>query len=94
MNDRLDQSIVKIIYIYIYTGDRCLAVTDQCALNPCAIPKVCKSEGTSYTCVCPTGLSGANCDQMTVPTKEPVRCRDGSCPGKPSKMKNMPKFVL
>lgn len=35
---------------------------DRCASDPCLYGGVCHDKVNSYTCVCPSGFTGVNCE--------------------------------
>jgi hypothetical protein len=48
-------------------GQECACVLvdtggDPCSTNPCQHGGTCTSDGSSHTCVCPTGYTGDNCE--------------------------------
>ena len=36
---------------------------DECENSPCAIGQICNNLENMYTCTCPAGTTGANCEQ-------------------------------
>ena len=70
-------SVNKINYFFLfsgYTGQFCEEeVTDTCSLFPCTHNATCiQMEQGNYTCMCPHGYEGPNC-----------QTRISSCKGKP-----------
>jgi len=56
---------VSTVYLYItcrYTGLLCNQKVNYCASKPCANYGTCVSSDSGYTCDCPPGFKGSNCE--------------------------------
>lgn len=62
------------------TNSRGITTCETCALNPCENGGVCQEAYTrqGYTCICPSGFSGLNCDKIGE-TCYPGACGTGRC---------------
>lgn len=58
-----------------FGGDNCQFVVNECAKEPCKLPKKCVPDKTErgYHCACDDGFFGANCD------KETSKCNEDNC---------------
>ena len=45
-----------------YTGKRCESKSDPCSGSPCQYGGTCAPDFSSYTCLCPVGAVGHNCE--------------------------------
>ncbi|MFO0761484.1 MAG: DNRLRE domain-containing protein [Byssovorax sp.] len=45
----------------------CYTPSNHCAPNPCQNGGACVDSANGYTCQCPAGTSGVNCEQVTCP---------------------------
>ena len=45
-----------------YTGNRCESQRDPCSDSPCQYGGTCAPDSSSYTCSCPVGAVGRNCE--------------------------------
>ena len=48
-----------------YTGENCLTNVNGCASNPCLNGGTCHELADGYTCICPVGLTGSDCNTCT-----------------------------
>ncbi len=48
-----------------FTGSQCESDVDECTLleKPCKNNSVCKNRVGSYECICPSGLTGPECNK-------------------------------
>ena len=58
-----------------YGGDRCDAIVNECARNPCPTYKICIPDSSTqgYSCQCPEGYAGISCEV------DISKCHDESC---------------
>lgn len=58
-----------------FGGDNCQFVVNECAKEPCKLPKRCVPDKTErgYHCACDEGFFGTNCD------KETSKCNEDNC---------------
>lgn len=58
-----------------YGGEFCQLMINECARDPCKLPKLCKPDKSErgYTCTCKEGFFGNNCDRET------SKCNEDSC---------------
>lgn len=58
-----------------YGGEYCQVMINECAKDPCQLPKLCVPDKTErgYHCACKEGFFGINCD------KETSKCNEDSC---------------
>ena len=49
--------------MFLFIGDLCEDLVDFCKSNPCLNGGVCLASYSRYTCSCPLGFSGDNCQQ-------------------------------
>ncbi|XP_014677227.1 PREDICTED: fibropellin-3-like, partial [Priapulus caudatus] len=64
-----------------FTGGLCETVIDNfCELNPCENSATCQENefGDGYTCYCPPGFSGAQCEN-NIDDCQPQPCANGRC---------------
>jgi len=45
----------------IWAGSSCPPPGDLCTRGLCKPPKICRSDGPSYTCTCPDNFTGDDC---------------------------------
>lgn len=60
---------------YLFSGERCEVLANECLNNPCATPLICMPINTTpgYTCKCPDGFSTTTCGVDATD-----QCLDGS----------------
>jgi len=58
------------------TGSSCSSKDSICTPGLCKEPKICRSDGQSYTCSCPDGFSGEDCRNIVR-----IPCTDHTCRG-------------
>jgi protocadherin Fat 1/2/3 len=58
-----------------YGGEYCQVMINECAKEPCLLPKLCVPDNSErgYHCACKEGFFGINCD------KETSKCNEDSC---------------
>ncbi|XP_033102135.1 fibropellin-1-like [Anneissia japonica] len=70
----LNLLILKMLFIFFSTtraendcnrGDGTSCDTTECDINPCQNGAACVDGGGYYTCECPVGWHGINCDEST-----------------------------
>ena len=65
--DGTDPSIGTCSCLAGYTGPLCQTDIDECASTPCQNGGSCTNFAGGYSCSCPTGITGTNCE-VTNPT--------------------------
>jgi len=61
----------------MWLGSSCDGQGSLCTPGLCQEPKICRSDGQSYTCSCPDGFAGDDCQELVQ-----VPCNDLTCRSK------------
>ena len=66
--------VLLLIANVVATGASCAGQGSICTPGLCKEPKICRSDGQSYTCSCPDGFAGDDCRNVVK-----IPCNDLEC---------------
>lgn len=55
-------SSLSYLDVYFYLNKLFLKEIDECVSNPCKNGGTCDDKDNGYTCTCPAGFNGAQCE--------------------------------